>query len=96
MNKSLLLTLLAAVWFSPARAAPPASSDRIAGTVASHYTLSKLDIDLLDETARRSFRYFMENTDLRTGLVLDRALVNGGEEPNHEPVASIAATAVPL
>jgi hypothetical protein len=92
VSKSFLFTLLAAVCVSPARAASPAGTERITGAVASHYTLSKLDIDLLDETARRSFRYFMENTDLHTGLVLDRALVNGGQEPNAEHAASIAAT----
>jgi len=53
-----------------------------------------IDNDLLDDLSRRSFRYFWEQTNPRTGLVLDRALATGGPEnkPNHEGVASAAAT----
>lgn len=58
------------------------------------HTLSKLDTDLLDDVSRRSFRYFLEQTDPHTGLVLDRAQTNGkpDQRKNHEHVASIAAT----
>jgi hypothetical protein len=57
-------------------------------------TLSGNDRNLVDDISRRSFRYFMENTDARTGLVLDRAGTGGEPEdrPNHQGVASIAAT----
>lgn len=56
--------------------------------------LSKLDNDVVDDIERRSFRYFLEQTDLRTGLVLDRALANGRADSNFstERIASIAAT----
>jgi hypothetical protein len=56
--------------------------------------LSKLDIDLLDDISRRSFRYFWEQTNPETGLVADRARADGKPEnnPNHVRVASIAAT----
>jgi hypothetical protein len=56
--------------------------------------LSEVDNDLLDDLSRRSFRYFLEQTNPITGLVLDRALTSGDPErkPSHEGVASIAAT----
>src|SRR5713101_3966197 len=58
-------------------------------------TLSQIDKDLLDDISRRSFRYFLEQTDPRTGLVLDRAFTNGRpveDRLNRGRVASIAAT----
>src|SRR5438067_11970935 len=61
---------------------------------AASKALSRIDNDLIDDVSRRSFRYFKEQTDPRTGLVLDRALTNGETEDNenHEGIASIAAT----
>jgi hypothetical protein len=57
-------------------------------------SLTGINRDLVDDISRRSFRYFSENTDPRTGLVLDRARTSGEEHdtPNHQGVASIAAT----
>lgn len=56
--------------------------------------LTTADLDLLDDISRRSFRYFWEQTDPRTGLVLDRARTDGKPEENRNRrgVASIAAT----
>ncbi len=61
---------------------------------SSAETLTKTDNDLLDDIARRSFRYFLENTNAQTGLALDRARTNGEPDgqTNSAPVASIAAT----
>jgi hypothetical protein len=60
---------------------------------ASGQVLSPLDIDLLDDVERRSFRYFWDQADPRTGLVLDRVRSDGKpDEPWHQNVASIAAT----
>ena len=58
------------------------------------YHLSRIDNDLLDNISRRSFRYFWDNTDPRTGLVLDRARFDGkpGDVPDHKNISSIAAT----
>ena len=60
----------------------------------SSFRVSKLDTYLLDDISRRSFRYFWEQTDPHTGLVMDRALVTGkpDDDPRHRNVASIAAT----
>lgn len=56
--------------------------------------LPVLDLDLVDDIERRSFRYFWDHTDPNTGLVDDRARADGSAEdnPNHQRVASIAAT----
>ncbi|HXJ91681.1 MAG TPA: glucoamylase family protein [Terriglobia bacterium] len=55
--------------------------------------LSPLDIDLLDDIERRSFRYFWDQADPHTGLVLDRVRTDGKpDDPWHQNVASIAAT----
>jgi hypothetical protein len=48
------------------------------------------EVFILDEYARRSFRYFLEQSDPDTGLVQDRALSDGTLPAR--PVASIAAT----
>jgi hypothetical protein len=85
-----LICLLVFLTCSAAIRTPAA--DRIPFKSSSH--LSKIDVDLLDDISRRSFRYFWEQTDPRTGLVLDRARTDGKEEddPDHRNVASIAAT----
>jgi hypothetical protein len=56
--------------------------------------INGIDRDLVDDISRRSFRYFLENTNERTGLVLDRALTSGEDrdQPAGQGVASIAAT----
>ncbi|HEX5413608.1 MAG TPA: glucoamylase family protein [Terriglobia bacterium] len=56
--------------------------------------LSRIDNDLLDDISRRSFRYFWQNTDPNTGLVLDRARFDGRPEDAswRKNVSSIAAT----
>src|SRR5579871_4753518 len=59
---------------------------------AATVTLRKIDNDLLDDISRRSFRYFWEQTDATTGLVLDRALASGEPDNSSQKVASIAAT----
>jgi len=47
----------------------------------------------LDDLQQRSFRYFWEQADSQTGLVPDRARMDGSAlDQNHENVASIAAT----
>ncbi|HXH49745.1 MAG TPA: glucoamylase family protein [Terriglobia bacterium] len=58
------------------------------------HRLSRIDNDLLDDISRRSFRYFWQNTDPHTGLVLDRARFDGKPEDvsSHKNVSSIAAT----
>ncbi|HEX5873349.1 MAG TPA: glucoamylase family protein, partial [Pyrinomonadaceae bacterium] len=47
----------------------------------------------LDDLQQRSFRYFWEQADTQTGLVPDRARMDGSAlPPSHQNVASIAAT----
>jgi hypothetical protein len=75
----------------------PSMVSRVAAATAATqkaHRLSKIDNDLLDDISRRSFRYFWQNTDPRTGLVLDRARFDGKPEDVswHENVSSISAT----
>lgn len=57
------------------------------------YHLSGQDQIFLDELERRSFRYFQEQTNPQTGLVLDRARTDGTvHDETHRNTASIAAT----
>ncbi|MGA9998205.1 MAG: glucoamylase family protein [Pyrinomonadaceae bacterium] len=51
------------------------------------------DEAFLEDLERRSFQYFWEQSDPRTGLTLDRTRTDGSEvDENHRNVASIAAT----
>src|ERR1043166_1661935 len=68
------------------------ASDQEPSSPTAAKVFSKLDNDLVDDISRRSFRYFWEQTNARTGLVLDRAYTNGKAEEKTERVASIAAT----
>lgn len=55
--------------------------------------LSRQDAAFLDDLQRRSFEYFWEQADPQTGLVPDRARIDGSAlDENHQGVASIAAT----
>jgi hypothetical protein len=55
--------------------------------------LSREDELLLEDLQQRSFRYFWDEADPQTGLVPDRARMDGSPlDENHRNVASIAAT----
>jgi hypothetical protein len=56
-------------------------------------SLSARDEALLEDLQRRSFRYFLEQSNRGTGLVLDRARTDATpHDENHRNIASIAAT----
>jgi hypothetical protein len=80
----LLGSSVASGYAAQAQAGAPAPGTQV---------LSRLDIDLLDDIQRRSFRYFWDHADPHTGLVLDRVRSDGKpDQPWHQNVASIAAT----
>lgn len=55
--------------------------------------LSAGDRAFVEDLSRRSFRYFWEQGDPGTGLVLDRATTEGSpSDENHRAIASIAST----
>lgn len=59
----------------------------------SQARLTAADEAFLEDLSRRAFRYFEEQSDERTGLVLDRARTDGSvHDENHRNTASIAAT----
>jgi hypothetical protein len=62
-------------------------------SLAASRSLSPRDEVFLQDLERRKFNYFWELADPRTGLVPDRARVDGSPlDENHRDVASIAAT----
>ncbi len=55
--------------------------------------LSAQDAALLTDLEQRAFRYFQEQADPQTGLVLDRAHTDGQPHNEHEPSYRIASSA---
>src|SRR5580700_10865913 len=82
----LTSTLVLAATAEQPVSAPTPNSDQVAA-------VSKADRAYLEDLERRSFEYFWEQADRGTGLVLDRARVDGGRAkgPSRD-IASIAAT----
>ncbi|HBL18916.1 MAG: hypothetical protein A2X36_11515 [Elusimicrobia bacterium GWA2_69_24] len=70
------------------------------GGLAADFTAASRDNSLseeedafLDDLQRRSFRFFLENADPKTGLVLDRARADGSpHDADHRHTASAATT----
>ena len=63
------------------------------GITAAQTKFSPQDQNFLDDLQRRSFQYFWEQADPSTGLVPDRARMDGSAlDENHRDVASTAAT----
>jgi len=64
---------------------------------AANFTLTGGDHLFLDDLSRRAFLYFWEQADPHTGLVLDRAAVDGRQRAGHSvDVASTASTGFAL
>jgi hypothetical protein len=73
-----------------AQPALPLSSPQ---TVSANYKFTAADELFLEDLQHRSFNYFWEQADPQTGLVPDRARMDGSRlDENHQDVASIAAT----
>ncbi len=82
---SVLFTIMAATM------PPVVSRGTVSARRAEAYQLTSQDRALLRDLTARLFRFFIEHSNLRTGLVDDRARANGS--PYRTPVAaSIAAT----
>jgi hypothetical protein len=71
-------------------------STTAAAQVKRHVNASKLsaqDEAFLEDLSERAFRYFWEQADAQTGLVLDRSKTTGEPaDENHRRIASIAST----
>ena len=62
-------------------------------SIAAGQRLSPADQSFIDDLERRSFEYFWQQADPQTGLVSDRARMDGSPlDGNHQNVASSAAT----
>jgi hypothetical protein len=65
--------------------------------VSQSYALTDEDDLFLEDLSRRAFLYFWEQADPHTGLVLDRAAVDGHQRTSHSvDVASTASTGFAL
>ncbi len=85
---ALILLLLSLI---PSPTPASLQSNLTAPLPASYLTAREQDF--IEDLERRSFRYFWEQADARTGLVNDRARADGSAiDENHRNVASIAAT----
>ncbi len=63
------------------------------GTEFTRFTISKEDDAFLEDLSKRSFLYFWENSDPKTGLSLDRARTDGSGLPKDHPSYNIASSA---
>jgi hypothetical protein len=71
----------------------PAATARRAPARKTPALLYARDVAFLEDLSRRSFRYFWEQADPDTGLVMDRARTDGSPpDENHRNVASSAST----
>jgi hypothetical protein len=62
-------------------------------TAPARSSFSPQDEAFLEDLQKRLFQYFWEQADPQTGLVPDRARINGSPlDANHQNVGSIAAT----
>lgn len=78
---------------TPARFQHGAPTGRPYRNYQSQHRLSHQDELLIEDLERRSFEYFWKQADPQTGLVPDRARMDGAPlDDNHRNVASIAAT----
>ena len=85
------IVLLLTLSLARPREAPVAFNSR--PPAQSSVTTAAQDEHFLEDLERRSFQYFWEQADPQTGLVPDRARMDGSPLPDsHRNVASIAAT----
>ncbi len=86
-RSALKLVFLLLLSFSATPAFPPSAQP------VPTKTFSREESLFLDELERRSFQYFWEQGDAQTGLVADRARMDGAAlDADHQDAASIAAT----
>ncbi len=87
LKTSLLFILLVALFAQTSLANSPTLK------LQTKRTLYSADEAFIEDLSRRSFQYFWEQANPQTGLVPDRARMDGSQlDENHRNVASIAAT----
>src|SRR5688572_22618033 len=90
---AVVLPFLLLAFASVFTAAPVSPARPVIQRVESSQHLAREDETFLEDLERRSFRYFWDEADPHTGLVPDRARMDGSPlDDNHRGVASIAAT----
>ncbi|MBX7169694.1 MAG: hypothetical protein K1X72_01980 [Pyrinomonadaceae bacterium] len=63
------------------------------GAEFTKFKISKEDDAFLEDLSKRSFMFFWENADPKTGLMLDRAKTDGSGMPKGHPSYNIASSA---
>lgn len=72
-----------------AAASSPQQTATLTRPSAAPYALSEADDRFLEDLSRRSFLFFWEQADARTGIIRDRSRTDGG--PSNENIGSIAS-----
>jgi hypothetical protein len=92
--RPVFAVLLLLTSWSPVFTWPPLSKTVAALQQRERTTLPGAEVELfLEDLQHRSFNYFWEQSDPQTGLVPDRARIDGSAlDEDHRDVASIAAT----
>jgi hypothetical protein len=92
-NPLVVVLILVLICSSAFPQHPGAIVAQAPGRVTAAYQLTRDDQQFLEDLERRSFQYFWEEGDAETGLVPDRARMDGTAlDESHRNVASIAAT----
>ncbi len=92
LQRTLVLCLLFSMVTAQASATIIPQQQQRTTTTTAH-RLSPQDREFLEDLSRRSFRFFWENADPDTGLVVDRVRTDGSPpDASHRKVASIAST----
>jgi hypothetical protein len=92
MNRTkylIFIILLLAFSLTPQFAASQARS----AAEYAKFNISKEDDAFLEDLSKRTFLYFWENSDPKTGLTLDRARTDGTGLPKDHPSYNIASSA---
>src|SRR6185369_16417285 len=93
MNKTFSGLLAILLSLSTLLAQPAFAPPRPVQQIARPAHFSQSDDAFLEDLSRRTFTYFIDQTDANTGLVLDRARSDGSpHDETHRNTASIAAT----
>ncbi|HEV7473419.1 MAG TPA: glucoamylase family protein [Pyrinomonadaceae bacterium] len=94
-SRSAFIALFLLVAFSPVVARPliPIVTEASPQSAYATQKFTRADELFLEDLEHRSFKYFWAEADPQTGLVRDRARLDGSSlDENHRNVASIAAT----
>lgn len=89
LSKSTFLLIILTILFAQTFVFSQTKS----GSEFTKFTISKEEDEFLEDLSKRSFLFFWENADPKTGLMLDRARTDGSGLPKNHPSYNIASSA---